>query len=80
MVKKMEFSRIDLSCREYIERIRCQAGYTLLSHSFYTLFLWQEIMRLSIYREEDFFVVRYGLAGENSYFCPAAIWIKQKNG
>ena len=74
----MEFSKIELNNRERISKIRNLAGYTLLSHSFDTLFLWQDTMQLSIWLEEDFFVVRYGLAGENSYFCPCGNENKMK--
>lgn len=66
----MEYARIELEQRESVERIRKRAGYVLLSHSFNTLFLWQDTLQLSIFLEEDFFVVRYGLVGENCYFCP----------
>lgn len=66
----MDWLKIELQQRDRIEEIRKNADCVLLSHSFYTLLLWQETMRLSLYLEEDFFVVKYGLAGENSYFCP----------
>ncbi len=66
----MEYTKIQISHKQQIEQIRKNTGNILLSHSFYTLFLWQETMKLSIYLEEDFFVVKYRLKGENSYFCP----------
>lgn len=66
----MEFRRVELKDRENIERIRGEAGHFLLSHSFYTLFLWQDTMQLSLWLEDDFYVVRYAKKGPDSYFFP----------
>lgn len=66
----MEFCRISLEQKELVENIRRQYGHILFSHAFYTLYFWKDIMQLSIYFESDFFVVKYGAKGDNSYFFP----------
>lgn len=66
----MEYQEIEMNQRGQIEYIRRKYGHYLLSHSFCTLILWKETLKLSIHLEEDFFVVKYETNGENSYFFP----------
>lgn len=66
----MEFYKIELKNRELVENIRKKFKNTLFSHSFYTIYFWKDIMKLTLYLEEDFFVVKYEEKGTNSYFFP----------
>lgn len=74
----MIFKKITLEQREQIENIRKKYNHYLLAHSFCTLILWKETMDLSVYLDEDFFVVKYGLAGDNAYFFPCGNDVKKK--
>ncbi len=53
-----------------IEKIRKDSGHILSAHAFSSLYLWQDIMKLSLYCEKDFFVLKCGINGENAYFFP----------
>lgn len=66
----MDFTQITLEKKELIEKIRSSENHILMSHSFDTLFLWKETLKLLIYTEEDFFVVKTFLDGDNEYFFP----------
>lgn len=61
---------IELEMMEKIEKIRKSVGNNNSSHAFASLFIWKKEMELSILLEDDFFAVKYGLKGENSWFFP----------
>lgn len=62
--------RIKKEHKTNIEKIRKDSGHILSSHAFSSLYLWQDIMELSLYCEKEFFVLKCGMNGENSYFFP----------
>lgn len=62
--------RIKKEHKMSIEKIRKDGGHILSSHAFPSLYLWQDIMKLSLQCEEDFFALKCGMNGENSYFFP----------
>lgn len=66
----MDYREINLGQRKCVENIRQKYGHKLLSHSFCTLLLWKETLKLSIHLEDDFYVVKYGLESDNAYFFP----------
>lgn len=60
-------------CEEHknrIEKIRREREHTLSSHAFSSLYLWQYAMGLSLELAEDFFSVKCGINGNNSWFFP----------
>lgn len=60
-------------CEEHktkIEKIRVEHEHTLLSHAFSSLYLWQNAMGLSLELAEDYFCVKSGMDGDNSWFFP----------
>lgn len=75
----MEYRDIEPGQRELVEQIRAKYGHCLLAHSFCTLLLWKETLKLSIHLEDDFYVVKYGIQGNNAYFFPCGNEEKQKD-
>lgn len=53
-----------------IDAIRRRYHHTTASHAFASLWIWQWDMQLSLLQGEDFFAVKSGLHGENSWFFP----------
>ena len=70
MILPMNFNRIEPANRVSIEDIRDIYGHHLSSHAFCSLYLWQKALGLSVYLEEDFFVVRCKWKGANCFFFP----------
>lgn len=68
--RSQETEEITLTHRGQIERLRAACGHTLSSHAFNSLFLWQKHMELSLYLTADFYAVRYGKRGDNTWFFP----------
>lgn len=68
MVDTME--RININHKNFIEQLRSKYTHTLSSHAFNSLYLWQNEMDLSIMCYEDFFVVKCGMYGANSWLFP----------
>jgi len=66
----MEFREIRQCDRESIEAVRRKWHHDFLSHSFCTLYLWQETLKCSLFLEEDFYIVQCEDEGSNSYFFP----------
>ncbi len=66
----MQFGEIKLEQRDIIEGIRKKYGHNLLSHSFCTLLLWKETLKLLIHLEEDFYIVKCEIESDNTYFFP----------
>ena len=67
----MVFEPITPAHREAVERIRRTWGAgTCSSHAFQSLYLWQNVMQLTIHPEDDFFAVRIRRNGENCWFMP----------
>lgn len=65
-----EKQKIKKEHKNIIEKIRKDYLHTLSSHAFASLYLWQDAMDLSVNIEEDFFAVKCGMNGENSWFFP----------
>ncbi len=53
-----------------VESIRKTYGHTASSHAFPSIFMWREDMALSICIGTDFFTVKCGLRGDNTWFFP----------
>ncbi len=66
----MEFREVLVEDKEWVDRIRQDYSCSILANSFSTLFLWKEVLGLSIFLEKDFFVVKSQYYGKNSYFFP----------
>lgn len=63
---RIPFRKIELQDRENIETIRRKYQPMLSDYTFSLLYCWQEELKLSLYIEEEFFVIR----GEDYYFFP----------
>lgn len=74
----MDFTAIELSARNTIEKIRKKYNHPMSSHAFSSLYLWQEEMGLSIACDDDFFVIRCDFKGENCFFFPCGDIIRKK--
>ncbi|MCR4924880.1 MAG: phosphatidylglycerol lysyltransferase domain-containing protein [Clostridiales bacterium] len=61
---------IDLSQKKLIEEIREGCENKLSANTFNSLYLWQHQMNLSIYLKDNFFAVKCGERGENTWFFP----------
>ena len=61
---------VQLEDRSAVEAIRARAGHQISAHAFTSLFLWQNVMGLSICLREDAFFVRFEQRGENAWFYP----------
>lgn len=55
---RLAFRRIRLEDKEAMERIRGRYHPELSDYNFVLLYCWQETMELSVYLEEDFYVVK----------------------
>lgn len=62
--------KIDITHKNLIEKIRSDYGHTLSSHSFVSLYLWQEAMDLSLICSDDFYTAKCGMEGDDSWFFP----------
>ncbi len=65
---------IVLKDREALERIRQNYQPQLSDYTFALLYCWQEEMQLSVYAEEDFYVVK----GADYFFFPVGSWERTK--
>ncbi len=65
-----ELAEITLELKEKINTIRKNFSHETASHAFASLFIWRKDMGLKVLFEEDFFVVRSELFGENTWFFP----------
>ena len=74
----MDFKTIELSDRNTIEKIRKEYNHLLSSHAFCSLYLWQDVLKLCIACEDDFFAVRCEFKGENCFFFPCGSEKKKK--
>lgn len=63
---KLNFRRLCLEDKEQMEEIRARYQPYLSDYTFALLYCWQEEMQLSVYVEEDFYVVR----GKDYFFFP----------
>ena len=63
---RIPFRKIELRDKERMEAIRRKYQPMLSDYTFSLLYCWQEELKLSLYIEEDFFVIR----GEDYYFFP----------
>ncbi len=61
---------IELSQKPLLEKIREACGNDISAYTFNSLYLWQCQMLLSVYIEENFFAVKCGERGENTWFFP----------
>lgn len=65
-----ETKEITLADRNIVRDILYKFSCDYSSHAFESLFLWQKQMQLELYLEEDFFAVKCGVRGENTWFFP----------
>lgn len=70
LLEKYSFRMIAPYDEAAVERLRQISGEQSSSYSFPVLFCWQEMLKLSIFVNEDCFIVKYGMAGEQDYFFP----------
>lgn len=63
---RIHFRKIELRDKERMEAIRRKYQPMLSDYTFSLLYCWQEELKLSLYIEEEFFVIR----GEDYYFFP----------
>lgn len=61
---------ISLDDKHKINAIRKKYGNTTSSHSFQSLYIWKDDMKLEIYIEEDLFAVKCNLKNDNDWFFP----------
>ena len=75
----MDFYPVDIKHLQIIEDIRQKYRHDTSSHAFQLLYLWREVMGLTVAVGEDFFVVRSTWRGENAYFFPCGDSEKTRN-
>lgn len=63
-------SKISFAMADQINNARLISKNSLSSHTFQSLYYWQEQMKLSIICEDDWFTVKCDMKGQNSWFCP----------
>ena len=79
----IETETIALPVKPLIDGIRAASGHPSESHSFASLFLWQQDMGLSVRLEKEAFLVRCTSRGENCWYFPcgdreqAESWIRE---
>ncbi len=66
----LKAQRVQTEHKNSIEKIRKDCKHTLSSHAFASIYLWQKSMGLSLELKENFFSVRCGINGDNSWFFP----------
>lgn len=66
----MIFNTITFEQKDLVECVRREYNNQLFAYAFCTLFLWKDILKLSIYTESDFFVVKSNYSSDNTYFFP----------
>ena len=66
----METQKITVALRDPMQAIRQACGHETASHSFASLFLWQQDMDLSVCLRERAFAVRCGHWGDDCWFFP----------
>ncbi len=66
----VETVKITAVLRDPIQAIRRSCGHESASHSFASLFLWQEDMALSVCLREKAYAVQCGYRGEDCWFFP----------
>ncbi len=66
----LEIQKITAELRDPVQAIRRACGHESASHSFASLFLWQEDMDLSICLRKDAYAVRCGHWGEGYWYFP----------
>lgn len=78
-MKRYKTEPITLAHKEIINGIRERYSHKLASHSFVSLFLWKEELGLSVYVEDEGYVVKASSYGENIYFFPCGSEAMKKN-
>ena len=67
----MNFEPITLAQRDTIEQSRMRYGHTVSAwHAFHSLWLWQDVLKLTVLADDGFYAVRYGAKGDHAYFMP----------
>lgn len=66
----MNLQKITLEHREAVEQLYRRWGHQDSAHSFPSLFLWQEEMKLSLWLEPDMYCVKSAWRGNNDWFFP----------
>lgn len=67
---KLQTKIIELNDKAQIDKIRKKYGHETSSHSFQSLYIWKDDMRLELYIEEDLFAVKCNLEKDNEWFFP----------
>ena len=66
----IQTTQIDISQKDQFEKIRESCKNKLSANTFNSLYLWQHQMKLSAFVKDDFFAVKCGERGENTWFFP----------
>ena len=61
---------ITLNDKNLIDSIREEYGHTTASHSFQSLYIWKDDMKLEIYLEDDMYAVKCNLKNNYEWFFP----------
>lgn len=75
---EIELREISFSDKIMVNEIRKKYNHVTASHAFQSLYIWKDDMKLGIYSEEDFFVVKSDLEGSNEWFFPCGSDEKKK--
>lgn len=68
--RPFDTQEIKMEHKTQIEEIRRKYGHELSAHTFAALYLWQHHMELRLLLREDFFAVKCGMRGKNTWFFP----------
>ena len=66
----MKLETIDWPLEGFVEAVRRSYGSETSAHAFRSLYLWKAEMELSLLCRPEFYAVRFGMRGENSWFFP----------
>ncbi len=67
----LDFKKIDISDKEWVERILKFSDYRGAEYNFTNLFIWDGVFKSQIARFKDFLVFRSGIPGQRQYLYPA---------
>jgi len=66
----IEFKKIEISDKEWVDRILSLSDYRGAEYNFTNLFIWDGIYKSEIGRFKDFMILRTGTQGERNYLHP----------
>lgn len=67
----LEFKKIELSDKEWVDRLLSLSDYRGAEYNFTNLFIWDVVYKSEIGRFRDFFLLRAGTPGDYYYLYPA---------